>query len=280
VLSGTTWFPASFNTQYGNDDEYQASFTAPEQGNYIYTARFSLDGVNWTYCDSNGAGSNPGHEYSNQDLTYMLVTVPVGAPGEPRSLTATGGNQQVNLSWMAPTKPGFSPITGYQAQVATSSGGPFINAPGCTIDGTTTNCIATGLTNGTTFFFRVAAKNDYGFGEYSNRPSATPSALFFSDDPIAQGISIKVAHVLELRNAITFTRQTFGLLASGYTDTLVAGSTPIKAVHITELRLALRDVYMQRGMVPPTYTDPVLTTSTPIKAVHINQIRAAILAAQ
>lgn len=44
---------ASFNMQIGNDDEYQATFTAPcAEGSYSYVYRFSLDGgANWTYAD-------------------------------------------------------------------------------------------------------------------------------------------------------------------------------------------------------------------------------------
>ena len=51
------WFPAAFNVQVGNDDEYQGLFTLPAyDGNYRYTFRFSLDGGNTlTAGDLNGA---------------------------------------------------------------------------------------------------------------------------------------------------------------------------------------------------------------------------------
>jgi hypothetical protein len=59
--AGFTFVPATFNQQYGNDDEYQASFIAPlNTGAYRYVVRFSRNGVSWTYCDTNGAGSNAG----------------------------------------------------------------------------------------------------------------------------------------------------------------------------------------------------------------------------
>ncbi|MGV3624779.1 MAG: Ig-like domain-containing protein, partial [Archangium sp.] len=69
------WVPASFNVQVGNDDEYQASFVSPmAAASYAYTARASLDGVNWTACDINGAGSNGGLDLQTTQLGVMTVT--------------------------------------------------------------------------------------------------------------------------------------------------------------------------------------------------------------
>jgi hypothetical protein len=55
---GWTWATASFNQQFVNDDEYQLALTVATAGTYAYTSRFSRDGVNWTYCDLDGAGAN------------------------------------------------------------------------------------------------------------------------------------------------------------------------------------------------------------------------------
>ncbi len=73
--SGFVYVPAAFNTQYGNDDEYQASFTAPTTpGSYRYVVRFSSNGVSWTYCDLNGAGSDLGLAFDVQDLPVLTVS--------------------------------------------------------------------------------------------------------------------------------------------------------------------------------------------------------------
>ena len=65
--AGWVFYPAAFNAQYDNNDEYQAALTAPEvtaETIYWYTVRFSLDeGLNYTYCDINGAGSNAGYAF-------------------------------------------------------------------------------------------------------------------------------------------------------------------------------------------------------------------------
>jgi hypothetical protein len=76
---GWTWVPASYSSQVGNNDEYQATFATPAAGSYRYAYRFSLDGgVTWTYCDANqgdfGAGSNPGLLFELGDLPVLTVT--------------------------------------------------------------------------------------------------------------------------------------------------------------------------------------------------------------
>ncbi|WP_163995892.1 IPT/TIG domain-containing protein [Pyxidicoccus caerfyrddinensis] len=64
--TATTWryFPTTFNVKVGNDLEFAGTLTAPTVAattHYAYAYRFSLDdGLNWTYCDNNGAGSNLG----------------------------------------------------------------------------------------------------------------------------------------------------------------------------------------------------------------------------
>ena len=72
--SGWQFFAASFNVQVGNNDEYQASFTAPAAGNYRYAYRFSQNGLDWTYCDANGAGSNASLVFEPTQLPTLTVT--------------------------------------------------------------------------------------------------------------------------------------------------------------------------------------------------------------
>ena len=72
--SGWQFFPAAFNLQSGNDDEYQASFTAPAAGDYHYAYRFSQNGTDWTYCDTNGAGSNASLSFEATQLPSLVVT--------------------------------------------------------------------------------------------------------------------------------------------------------------------------------------------------------------
>jgi predicted phage tail protein len=101
------------------------------------------------------------------------VTMPPAEPGPPTGLTAASGGGRVRLSWTAPASNGGSPVTGYIIYQGTSPGGEsaalvngsMVKATGYTV---------TGLANGTTYYFRVAAVNAVGQGRESGETSATP----------------------------------------------------------------------------------------------------------
>ena len=86
-----TWTAASYNMQFGNDDEYQGSFVAPATaGSYSFAFRFSIDsGTSWTLADNNGAGSNAGLAFSVTDLGTL--TVQASAIPEPATYAVLGG---------------------------------------------------------------------------------------------------------------------------------------------------------------------------------------------
>jgi hypothetical protein len=73
--AGWTWSNATFNVQVGNDDEYQGSFVVPPAGSWRYAYRVSFDGgMRWTYCDTNGAGSNGGMTFELSQLGSLTST--------------------------------------------------------------------------------------------------------------------------------------------------------------------------------------------------------------
>jgi uncharacterized repeat protein (TIGR01451 family) len=86
------WFPASFNVQVGNDDEYQGTFAVPfvpTNTQRSYTYRFSVDsGANYTYCDTNGNGTNGGLGFSTANLGTLTVN-----PGGQASLSINDVSQ-------------------------------------------------------------------------------------------------------------------------------------------------------------------------------------------
>jgi hypothetical protein len=75
---GWEWPFAVYNAQLGNDDEYRSALGTQFLfvGTYSYTARFSVDGRNWTYCDLDGAGSSPGLSFDPARLGKLIVTPP------------------------------------------------------------------------------------------------------------------------------------------------------------------------------------------------------------
>ena len=108
-------------------------------------------------------------------------------PARPRpdSPTATAGNARPRVSWTAPASNGGSPITGY---VVT----PYIGGvaqPPQTFNSTATTQTVTGLTNGTTYTFKVAAINAVGTGP----PSAASNAVTPRPPPGAPTIGTATA---------------------------------------------------------------------------------------
>jgi photosystem II stability/assembly factor-like uncharacterized protein len=92
------------------------------------------------------------------------ATAVAAAPGAPTGVTAVGGDQKVTVGWIAPGDDGGSPITGY---VITPYVGTVAQAA-VSSSGTGTTKVVTGLTNGTTYTFTVAATNAAGTGPPSD----------------------------------------------------------------------------------------------------------------
>lgn len=95
-------------------------------------------------------------------------------PPAPTGLTVSAGNTQATVSWTAPTVLSQTPITDYVVQFSSNSGSTWTTFS----DGVSTsnNTTVTGLNNGTSYTFRVAAVNGIGTGSYSSASSSvTPS---------------------------------------------------------------------------------------------------------
>ena len=100
------------------------------------------------------------------DSADASATPGMPAPPAPSDLGAVAGNAQVSLSWT-----GSSGATSYSVKRSTSSGAETqIAAP------TSTTYTDTGLSNGTKYFYEVAAGNSGGESNNSAQVSATPTA--------------------------------------------------------------------------------------------------------
>jgi hypothetical protein len=143
-------------------------FTASGSGSpLVVTGLTNGTAYTFTVTATNSFGSST----SDPSAPVTPATVP-STPGAP---TATRGDTQVSLSWTAPSN-GGSAITDYVVQYSSDSGSNWTTFA----DGTsaTTSAIVTGLTNGTSHVFRIAATNAVGTSSYSSASSAvTPAGV-------------------------------------------------------------------------------------------------------
>ena len=97
-----------------------------------------------------------------------------GEPDAPVISSVTAGNAQVVVAWSAPANNGAA-ISDYVVQYSTSSSGSYTAfADGIS---TSTSATVTGLTNGTAYYFKVAATNSVGTGSYSAASAAATPTL-------------------------------------------------------------------------------------------------------
>ncbi|MFN3654668.1 MAG: fibronectin type III domain-containing protein, partial [Candidatus Nitrosotenuis sp.] len=113
-----------------------------------------------------------GTSAASSEATATSSSSGVGVPGAPVSFTATSaGPTRINLSWGPPSNTGGAAITGYKLEVkkGTSSYETLVS----NTQSTGTSFSHTGLTTGTTYYYRVYAINSAGIGPASDS-SATP----------------------------------------------------------------------------------------------------------
>jgi hypothetical protein len=89
-------------------------------------------------------------------------------PSAPSGLAATVGNAQISLSWTGSTS-----ATSYNVYRGTSAGGESTTPIATGV--TSTSYTDTGLTNETTYYYKVAAVNEAGISSMSGEVSATPA---------------------------------------------------------------------------------------------------------
>ena len=146
-----------------------------------------------------------------------VAAVPHVSPTVPTALSATSGDRSAVLSWTAPVDNGGQPVTDYIVQFGTDPSGPFTAFD----DGTsvTTSALVTGLSNATSYVFRVAAANTAGAGGWSGLASATPLGA-----PSAPTITTVTPGSRFLQVAFSAPASTGGTAITGYQYT-VDGTT-------------------------------------------------------
>ena len=140
------------------DDSGLLSGTPSASGTYTFTVSAT-----------NGNGTT-----STSAITITIGAIPTppvpptpAPPGTPTSVVASAGNAQASITWSPPASSGSFPVTSYR--VTASPGGQSCLT-------VSTSCTISGLTNGTTYTFSVAALNGAGWGTAGTSDPVTPSA--------------------------------------------------------------------------------------------------------
>lgn len=167
------------------------------------------------------------------------------APGPPTSLTAaaTGTSGQVLVSWTAPT---YAPTTvsaatptDYLVEYSTSN--TFSSPHRVASSGTGTSKTVTGLTNGTTYYFRSAALANSMYGAFcSASASAAPVTYLIYDtftasngtSPTGRSPDIGSAPTTALLGSWAINSNAVAASGSGQTALLYNPGTPTQTVEV------------------------------------------------
>jgi surface protein len=156
--SGSTW--TTFND--GISPSTSATVTGLTNGTEYVFRVAALNG--------SGTGS-----YSPNSASITPYTT----PGSPTGILVSSGSTQAALNWTAPATTGGALITDYVVQYSSNSGSTWITFSDDVSPNTST--VVTGLANGTSYLFQVAAANAAGTGSFAQAavgtiPSTIPSA--------------------------------------------------------------------------------------------------------
>ncbi len=175
VTAGTTYV-VSYYDPNGHYSQTPSGLTTPAAGPPLY-ALASANAPNgngvFTYASTTAFPVNS-WQASNYWVDAVYSQTLPSVPAAPTGVTATAGNGSATVSWTAPSS---SPsITSYTVTpyVGTTAGTPV------TVNGSppATTATLSGLTNGTTYTFKVTATNSLGTGPASAASNAvTPAAV-------------------------------------------------------------------------------------------------------
>ena len=186
--------PATITLTVNSDTEIVVQWNTPAGDQQTsYKIEMSLDGTNWT--DEVASTGNTNTNYTDTGLTgnteyhYRVSTINAsgtssastsasettfGVPESPTGLTATSLiGAEIKLDWVAPTDNNGSAVSGYMIERSTDN----VTFSVLVADTTSTAVTYTdsGLTTGTTYYYKISAINQYGTGTASGVASALAS---------------------------------------------------------------------------------------------------------
>jgi hypothetical protein len=180
---------------------------------------------------------------SSSDPSATITPMPQSAPDAPTNVQATAYDGAAQLYWSAPLYNGGSAITGYQVT-------PYANGvaqPTITTSSTDPERYVTGLTDGTSYTFAVAAINQIATGNNSAQSAAVtpaPAQTSYTQSVFADG----------------FESGSFSAWdgPSGIGSATVTGG----AAHSGSFGAQLSNAAEQYELIVKTFSSPVTDTST------------------
>ncbi len=140
-------------------------------------ATYSANRSDWVLADGvhlSGAGAWAFAQYIVDQAAAHFDEI--SRPSTPLNVTATPiSSGQIRLSWTVPSFPGFTPIGDYGFQRSSDGGRTWRG--GHAGGSTARDAVISGLTNGLTYHFRVAARNGAGWGELSDIVTVVPRVM-------------------------------------------------------------------------------------------------------
>jgi fibronectin type III domain protein/malectin (di-glucose binding ER protein) len=216
-----SWTASEGATSY---DLYRATSAGGESGTPVKTGITTTsyvdpsltNGTKYYYKVAAVAAGGPGPSSSE-----VSATPAPSVPAAPTNLAAAAGNAQVSLTWT-----GSSGATSYNVYRGTSAGGESGTPVKTGI--TTTSYVDPSLTNGTKYYYKVAAVSSSGTSPMSNEASVTPVAITQIDSGTTSPASGWVADTGTGGSDKSWTTQTVN-------TTLLTGAIPAQLVLQTAL---------------------------------------------
>jgi len=193
----TTWTPATFNLEVGNNDEYMLDLGATlAPGTYYYATRFNLNGGAYVYggIDSSNNGNFwDGTTYNSGVLTVTPPPAPNNDECDAAIPLTTGtifgdyitDGTNVGATTSAQTAPttcfGFSGGDVWYTAVVPASGNITVETGDSTTGGTGVDTVVTIYTGDCTNLVQVGCDDDGGTGAYSLKSltGLTPGATLY-----------------------------------------------------------------------------------------------------
>jgi len=168
---------------------------------------------------------------------HPATTLTPTVPFSPYSPRATAGNGQATLGWRKPTNDGSAKIKGY---VVT----PYINHVAQTpirFDSTATTATVTGLKNGTTYQFSIAARNSVGIGYASVLTTPKTMGILTAPAPPTATPGNNSARVSWHAPPVGNAPGVFRYIVTPYLGTVAQGARIFKSAATTQMITGLKN---------------------------------------